>query len=108
MDMGIAKTLSLAIFEMTSGVQSATEHFYNQAIFPFLIAAIISMNGLSIHMQVFVIAKTVNIPMTPYVGQNLERSPCAFHPLFDYVGTNHKAPWRPRQKNDHGEKLLSP
>ena len=67
MDMGIAKTLSLAIFEMTSAVQSATEHFYNEAIFPFLIAAIISMNGLSIHMQVFVIAKAVKIPMTPYV-----------------------------------------
>ncbi len=67
MDMGIAKTLSLAIFEMTSAVQSATEHFYNEAIFPFLIAAIISMNGLSIHMQVFVIAKAGKIPMTPYV-----------------------------------------
>lgn len=66
-DMGIAKTFALAVFEMTSGVQSATEHFYHHAIFPFLIAAIISMNGLSIHMQVFVIAKAGNIPMTPYV-----------------------------------------
>ncbi|WP_186669523.1 hypothetical protein [Sporosarcina sp. BP05] len=66
-EMGISKTFALAIFEMTSGVQSATDHFYGMPIFPFLIAAIISMNGLSIHMQVFVIAKTCNISMTPYV-----------------------------------------
>jgi len=66
-EMGISKTIALAIFEMTSGVQSATDHFYGLPIFPFLIAAIISMNGLSIHMQVFVIAKTCNISLTPYV-----------------------------------------
>ncbi|MER2089237.1 MAG: hypothetical protein ABS920_05825 [Sporosarcina sp.] len=66
-EMGITKTFALAIFEMTSGVQSATDHFYGMPIFPYLIAAIISLNGLSIHMQVFVIAKTRNIPMTPYL-----------------------------------------
>ncbi|CAM3087514.1 hypothetical protein FITA111629_02835 [Filibacter tadaridae] len=66
-DLGIVKTMVLSIFEMTSGVQSATDHFYGQAFFPFLIAAILSMNGLSIHMQVVVIAKTANISMAPYV-----------------------------------------
>ena len=66
-EMGIAKTFALAIFEMTSGVQAATDHFYGFPIFPFLIAAIISMNGLSIHMQVFVIAKSSSLSMTPYV-----------------------------------------
>jgi hypothetical protein len=66
-EMGIAKTFALAIFEMTSGVQAATDHFYGLPVFPFLIAAIISMNGLSIHMQVFVIAKSSSISMTPYV-----------------------------------------
>lgn len=65
-DMGIAKTIALSFFEMTSGVQSATDHFFGQPIFPFLIAAIISMNGLSIHMQVTVIAKSASIPMIPY------------------------------------------
>lgn len=65
-DLGITKTLLLAIFEMTSGVQSATDHFYTNPVFPFLIAAIISMNGLSIHMQVFVIAKTADTPLFPY------------------------------------------
>ena len=66
-DMGIINTVSLSIFEMTSGVQSATDHFSDYALFPFLIAAIISMNGLSIHMQVTVIAKTASIPLLPYV-----------------------------------------
>lgn len=66
-DTGIAQTFALSFLEMTSGVKSATDHFYSLAIFPFLIAAIISLNGLSIHLQVFIIAKTGNIPMSPYV-----------------------------------------
>ena len=57
-------------------------------IFPFLIAAIISMNGLSIHMQVFVIAKAVQYTDdTLRAGQTLECHSCAFHSLFDHVGT---------------------
>ncbi|GEN82130.1 hypothetical protein SLU01_04420 [Sporosarcina luteola] len=70
-DLGITKTLLLAIFEMTSGVQSATDHFFTSPVFPFLIAAIISMNGLSIHMQVFVIAKTADTPLLPYLISRL-------------------------------------
>lgn len=66
-DLGITKTVLLAIFEMTSGVQSATDHFFTSPVFPFIIAAIISLNGLSIHMQVFVIGKSVNLPITPYI-----------------------------------------
>ena len=66
-DTGIAQTITLAIFEMTTGVQSATDHFSTIAIFPILIAAIISMNGLSIHIQVAVIAKSAKISMRPYV-----------------------------------------
>ena len=66
-DTGIAQTITLAIFEMTTGVQSATDHFSGIAIFPLLIAAIISMNGLSIHIQVAVIAKSAHISMRPYV-----------------------------------------
>lgn len=67
-EMGISKTIALAIFEMTSGVQSATDYFSNFAIYPFLIALIISMNGLSIHMQVVVIAKAYSISLKPYVA----------------------------------------
>ena len=67
-DTGITTTITLAIFEMTIGVQSATDHFSELTIFPFLIAAILSLNGLSIHMQVAVIAKSSNISMLPYIG----------------------------------------
>lgn len=66
-DLGISKTIALSIFEMTSGVQAATDHFYDYAIFPFLIAAILSLNGMSIHMQVFVIANAARVPMMPYI-----------------------------------------
>ncbi len=66
-EMGIVKTAVLAFFEMTSGVQSATQHFYGSAIFPYLIAAILSINGLSIHMQVFVIARSAELSLKPYV-----------------------------------------
>lgn len=66
-DTGIVETITLAIFEMTTGVQSATDHFSGLAIYPLLIAAIISMNGLSIHIQVAVIAKSAQLSMRPYV-----------------------------------------
>ncbi|ARD49197.1 hypothetical protein [Sporosarcina sp. P33] len=66
-DMEVTKTLLLALFEMTSGVQSATEHFNGEAIYPMLIAAILSINGLSIHMQVMTIAKSAGIRIFPYI-----------------------------------------
>lgn len=66
-EMGIVKTAVLSLFEMTSGVQSATQHFYGSPLFPYLIAAILSINGLSIHMQVFVIARTAGLSLKPYV-----------------------------------------
>lgn len=66
-DTGIVQTLTLSFFEMTTGVQSATVHFSDLTIFPLLIAAIISLNGMSIHMQVIVIATSSHISMRPYV-----------------------------------------
>ena len=66
-EMGIVKTAVLSIFEMTSGVQSAAQHFYGSPIFPYLIAAILSINGLSIHMQVFVIARSAELSLKPYI-----------------------------------------
>jgi len=66
-EMGIVKTAVLSVFEMTSGVQSAAQHFYGSPIFPYLIAAILSVNGLSIHMQVFVIARSAGLSLKPYV-----------------------------------------
>ncbi|MCG3090209.1 hypothetical protein [Sporosarcina cyprini] len=70
-DIGIAKTIVLSLFEMTSGVQSATDHFYSMSFYPFIIAAIISVNGLSIHMQVYVIAKAANLSLKPYLLSRL-------------------------------------
>src|SRR5690606_8468039 len=84
-DLGISKTIALSIFEMTSGVQSATDHFYDYAIFPFLIAAILSMNGMSIHMQVFVIANAARVPMMPYIlGRlwSIVLVPCLFYLFY--------------------------
>lgn len=66
-DMEITKTLLLAVFEMTSGVQAATEYFSGNALYPLLIAAIISINGLSIHMQVMTLAKSASINLLPYI-----------------------------------------
>lgn len=66
-DTGISQTTLLAFFEMTAGVQSATTHFENYSFFPILIAAIVSLNGLSIHMQVAVIAKSARLSIRPYI-----------------------------------------
>lgn len=66
-DTGITQTILLTFFEMTAGVQSATTHFKHLPFFPLLIAAIISVNGLSIHMQVAVIARAAKLSLRPYI-----------------------------------------
>lgn len=66
-DTGITQTILLTFFEMTAGVQSATAHLDHLSFFPLLIAAIISVNGLSIHMQVTVIARAAKLSLRPYV-----------------------------------------
>lgn len=66
-DTGITQTALLAIFEMTAGVQSATIHFKDFSFFPVLVAAIISLNGLSIHMQVAVISRNAHLSIRPYI-----------------------------------------
>lgn len=66
-DTGITQTILLSFFEMTAGVQEATVHLSHLTFFPLLIAAIVSLNGLSIHMQVAVIAKAANLSLRPYI-----------------------------------------
>ncbi len=66
-DTGITQTALLAIFEMTAGVQSALVHFEDFSFFPILVAAIISLNGISIHMQVAVIAKAAGLSIRLYI-----------------------------------------
>lgn len=70
-DTGITQTVLLSFFEMTAGVQSATVHFKDFSFFPLLVAAIISLNGLSIHMQVAVIAKSAHLSIRPYLFARL-------------------------------------
>lgn len=65
-DTGITQTILLTLFEMTAGVQSAATHFGASPFFAPLIAAIISVNGLSIHMQVAVIARAEKLSLRPY------------------------------------------
>ncbi|WJY28831.1 MULTISPECIES: hypothetical protein [Sporosarcina] len=82
-EMGIVKTAVLSVFEMTSGVQSAAQHFFGSPMFPYLIAAILSVNGLSIHMQVFVIARSAELSLKPYVIGRIFS--VAAVPLFLYL-----------------------
>jgi hypothetical protein len=61
---------ALGIFsalEMTTALQIAKDLFEQASLFPYIIAAILSLNGLSIHLQVLVIAKTAKIPIRPYI-----------------------------------------
>lgn len=66
LELGATQVITLSIFEMTSGVQAATDLFSHLDLFPIFLALIISMNGLSIHMQVAVIARAAKIPLRPY------------------------------------------
>jgi len=62
---------ALGIFsalEMTTALQIAKDLFEQAAFFPYIIAAILSLNGLSIHLQVLVIAKSAKIPIRPYIA----------------------------------------
>lgn len=66
-ELGLTKVITLSIFEMTSGVQAATDLFSSLQIFPLLVAFIISLNGFSIHIQVAVIAKAAKVSLKPYL-----------------------------------------
>lgn len=66
-DVGITETIILSFFEMTAGMSSAYTHLKSLPLFPYIVAAILTANGLSIHMQVFAIAKTVQLSFKPYV-----------------------------------------
>jgi len=56
-----------SVFEMTAGLEIANQLFNTQAFFPLLAVAILSFNGLSIHMQIMVLAKSAKLSLKPYV-----------------------------------------
>jgi len=56
-----------SIFEMTAGLEIANQLYQMETFFPILAVAILSFNGLSIHMQVMVLAKSAKLSLKPYV-----------------------------------------
>lgn len=68
------KTAGMAVFplfEMTAGLQTAHDLFSGMDLHAALTALILSMNGLSIHLQVAVIARGAGIPMRWYAAARL-------------------------------------
>ncbi|WP_019414404.1 hypothetical protein [Paenisporosarcina sp. TG20] len=56
-----------SFFEMTAGLEIAHQLFQAEALFPLLAVSILSFNGLSIHMQIMVLAKSAKLSLKPYV-----------------------------------------
>lgn len=69
-----------SFFEMTAGLEIAHQLYQMEELFPLLAVSILSFNGLSIHMQIFVLAKSAQLSLRPYVMYRL------FHFLL-FVGS---------------------
>jgi len=59
--------LIFSIFEMTAGLEIANQLYQMETFFPVLAVAILSFNGLSIHMQIMVLAKAAKLSLKPYI-----------------------------------------
>lgn len=55
------------VLEMTSGLDNAQDLFAHSQWLELIVITILTMQGLSIHLQVAVLAKEANISMVPYV-----------------------------------------
>jgi len=55
-----------SFFEMTAGLEVAFQMFAQDSLFPILAVSILSFNGVSIHMQVIVLAKSASLSLRPY------------------------------------------
>lgn len=60
-----------SLFEMTAGLEIAHQLFKMETFFPLLVVSILSFNGLSIHMQIMVLAKSAKLSLKPYVFYRL-------------------------------------
>lgn len=56
-----------SLFEMTGGISLAGEMLSGSTFLPFVVAIIIAFSGISIHMQIIVLAQKANIPIRKYV-----------------------------------------
>lgn len=56
-----------SIFEMTGGISLAGEMLSGSTFLPFVVAFIIAFSGISIHMQIIVLAQKANISIRKYI-----------------------------------------
>ncbi|WP_277585749.1 hypothetical protein [Psychrobacillus antarcticus] len=56
-----------SLFEMTGGISLAGEMLSGSMFLPFIVASIIAFSGISIHMQIIVLAQKANIPIRKYI-----------------------------------------
>ncbi|GGA17090.1 hypothetical protein [Psychrobacillus lasiicapitis] len=56
-----------SFFEMTGGISLAGEILAGKAVLPFIVAIIVAFSGLSIHMQIIVLAQKARIPIKRYI-----------------------------------------
>lgn len=52
---------------MTGGISLAGEMLSGSTFLPFVVAIIIAFSGISIHMQIIVLAQKSNIPIRKYI-----------------------------------------
>lgn len=60
-----------ATLEMTNGLVTATSLFSNSASLSVILTAILAFQGLSIHLQIIVLARTAQLSIKPYIGLRL-------------------------------------
>lgn len=56
-----------SFFEMTGGISLAGEILSGKSVLPYIVASIIAFSGLSIHMQIIVLAQKAGIPIKRYI-----------------------------------------
>ncbi|MFJ7825063.1 hypothetical protein [Psychrobacillus sp. NPDC096623] len=56
-----------SLFEMTGGISLAGEMLTGSTFLPFIVALIIAFSGVSIHMQIIVLAQKAKIPIRKYI-----------------------------------------
>ena len=60
-----------ASLEMTNGLVTANSLFSNSASLSVILTAILAFQGLSIHLQIIVLARTAQLSIKPYIGLRL-------------------------------------
>ncbi|WP_144509378.1 hypothetical protein [Bacillus sp. FJAT-22090] len=56
-----------SFFEMTGGISLAGDILSGEAILPFIVAVVVAFSGISIHMQIIVLAQKAGIPIRRYI-----------------------------------------